>query len=275
MSTQQQTVENILNSDEFNSNHVNMDNTIYYNRNTLIIGKRSTGKTSFVIHEIYSKLQHMIDNVFLISTCDHILDEYNIITDKIYNPKELDVIYNNISHDHDKKSLIIIEDIGFSKSILTLLDSILSNGCNLNTSVVIVSERDLEYPHSTRKLINNYIIANDNYINNIQNLYHNYFNNYQNFNVFENTILHLKPYEFLCKTWKLDPNTNNNFIRIYKVNITNEKLRFIKSTLNYGKNQILIDIINQIMIDIKNQQSTDKIMNNLTDIKIRLENQNE
>lgn len=241
-------------SEEGNGCASSLMNT-YFNRNTLIIGKRCSGKTSFVIHEIYRQLQSILDTIYVIVGDNCSIDQYSNITNKVYNSKELNEIYNNITQNHDKKSLIIFDDVIIDLLPPLTMESLLMSGCHLNTSVVIVSGYSIELKPNLRNNMDNYIVAEDNNISNIKRLYEQFFSIYPSFNSFQHEISQLKPYEFLCKS-------RDQYVNTYKVNINPNGLRFIKSNLEInGTNELKLDqqLVNRItqtineLVDIRNQ----------------------
>ncbi len=180
---------------------VNSDLNYEYNKHYLIIGKRSSGKTNFIINNIYSKICNQIDNIYIF-TASHNYKYYEKITDLFYDIKDVNLILSDLfkeCKDKKIKTLVIfdnvINNIKFYKSneLMELFYNARHNGITL----IVTMEYPLGITPDLRLNFDYVIVAKEYIHSNIQRLYEHYFGFYQTLNIFKEILECLEVYEFL------------------------------------------------------------------------------
>lgn len=168
----------------------------FFNRNTLIIGKRECGKTTLIRH-IYQTLQDDIDHVYYLSTK---LDSQTVFP-TIHNSLDTQIVRSVIKSaiKSDGNKMIILDDAKYSKELMNsreFQNLILNNRPNKITFIMVY-----QYPINAnpiiRSNIDNVFIANDDCYSFQQKLYDHYGGQFESLKTFINKIKQLEPYEFL------------------------------------------------------------------------------
>jgi hypothetical protein len=168
----------------------------YLNLNTLVIGKRTTGKTVLVIYELYRQIQSEITEVYVISNIYE--TEYKKITNKIYSPNDLPEIVSHIMKNYAKNTLIIIDgemDMDWNKS--NEFKTIMLNGRHFHISLFFTSQIDYGLTPTIRGNIDNVIVAQDSVESNTKRLYEHYFGLFPKFTLFKEALSFLPCHTFL------------------------------------------------------------------------------
>ncbi len=106
---------------------------------SLILGKRGSGKTFFVINDIYPRISDEIEDIFVISDLTN--TEYLQITDTVYLPEHMDNICKYLDNLERKevKKLLIIDD---HTNKIFRSNGLLNLACvcsEINLKIVIIS----------------------------------------------------------------------------------------------------------------------------------------
>lgn len=237
----------------------------YLNKNNLIIGKRCTGKTFFIINEIYYQLQNIIDQLFVISSMD---ESYRSITDKTYNFDELPNIYSHLRNQKNslkKQTLIIIDGVSDDIVKSKEMKDLIYNGRHLEVTLIISSQYPINLTPSMRANMDNIMTASENLISFQKKLYEMYFGYIPTFNQFQSILAALKSYYFLMSVshWGNQSNLHEKF-GWYQAH-QKDDLRCMKNTIQLDnhvdrlKRTQLHDLIERTsqsideLIDIRNQ----------------------
>jgi hypothetical protein len=180
---------------------VNSDVNYQYNKHYLIIGKRATGKTNFIINNIYSKISNEIDNIYIF-TASHNYKYYEKITDLFYDIKDVNLVLGDLIKEYKNKktkTLVIfdnvINNIKFYKN--NELMELFYNARHYEITLIATMEYPLGITPDLRLNFDYVITAQENFHSNIQRLYEHYFGFYQTLNIFKEVLECLKVYEFL------------------------------------------------------------------------------
>lgn len=128
----------------------------YLNKKILIIGKRATGKTQMIIHEIYHQLKDVVDHVIVFKNIDGVSptdpDEYICIThaDQIYTPHDLSKVIQQI--DKSLRNLIIFDNCGYDHNLMssTHMRNLLFNLRWYNATLVVADQSPYSMPPEVR-----------------------------------------------------------------------------------------------------------------------------
>lgn len=243
------------------------DQHTYLNKNTLIIGKRATGKTSFIICEIYRLIENDIDQIYVITPEEYSFQsEYKKITNKTYLLRDMPDILSHIKDNHDQRCLIVMDDVSeLEKS--SAFKEIIINGRNLHVTVAI----SLQYPMFSpgiRGNIDNIVVAHDNNLSTVKRLYEQYFGIYPSFTIFKEIIQTLPKYKFL---FIINTSITHNYDDVIGYHMADTKC----GNLVYRANDFVVpkdksvdmstllqrvnNVINEL-IDIRNQLKSDPII---------------
>jgi len=180
---------------------VNSDVNFQNNKHYLIIGKRTSGKTNFIINNIYSKISNEIDNIYIF-TASHNYKFYEKITDLFYDIKDLNLILCDLFKEYkDKKTktLVIfdnvINNIKFYKS--NELMELFYNARHYEITLIATMEYPLGITPDLQLNFDYVITAQENFHSNIQRLYEDYFGFYPTLNIFKKVLECLEVHEFL------------------------------------------------------------------------------
>jgi hypothetical protein len=236
----------------------------YFRKNTLIIGKRGMGKTTFVIHEIYRQLCHRIDNVYVILPDGCARNVYDVVTNKTYKYQDLPTIVRHIKANRTQNTLIIIEHAGDSDiERLEAFKEVVLNGRCMNITMVMTVQYSM-FSSGIRGNFDNIISARDNNQSWLKRLYEHYYGIFPSFPIFNAFVQILPEYTFLCVINTSHSTKIDDIIGWYKADITTDIIYRPSDLSIIEKNPldtqpqsaILIHRINQVideLVAIRNQ----------------------
>ncbi len=164
---------------------------------SLILGKRGSGKTFFVINDIYARISDEIEDIFVIANQSD--SEYLQITDTIYTIDHLDNIIKYLDNPERKsvKKLLIIDT--HSKDILSnnKLINIASITYSLNLKIVLVNNSSSGISPHLRANIRWVLFGNESYTCEIKRNYDLFGGQFKNYENFTNHYDIFKGWEFM------------------------------------------------------------------------------
>ncbi len=165
---------------------------------SLILGKRGSGKTFFVINDIYPRISDEIEDIFVISDLTN--TEYLQITDKIYSLEDLEHISKHIDSPERKKvkKLLIIDT--YSKEVFSsnnkLIDlSYVAYGLNLK--IILVKSSSVGLSPYLRNNIKWVLFGNESNTGEIKRNYDLFGGQFKNYDNFANHYNIFKGWEFM------------------------------------------------------------------------------
>lgn len=167
------------------------DKDTYLLKNTVIIGRRMSGKTTLILHEIYGQIRQSIEQLYVILPNGDHNQEYQNITNQTYTPKDIDAIVATITANPKKQTLVIIDGCDYQSFKLNLRRLIL-NGRHFGVTLIITEQTSNMTPQ-IRSCMDNVIVAPDVNPSVIKKLYDQYFGIYPHLNTFSEIM------RFLCK----------------------------------------------------------------------------
>ncbi len=166
---------------------------------TLILGKRGSGKTFFVINDIFTRISDEIDDVFIISNSSIPHSEYLQITDRIYSIEHLDKIHRYVTDPNRKlkNKLLIVDvsnkDIYFNNRLIDL-----SSCCHhINLKMILVNSSSVGIPPHLRYNIKWILFGNESCTSEIKRNFDLFGSKFGNYDNFENHYDIIKGWEFM------------------------------------------------------------------------------
>ena len=236
---------------------------------SLVLGPKITGKTSFVINQIYGDVCESLDELYVFSQYLH---KYSSITDKVYDIKEFNFLITSLkqrcSENKNNPQVMIIIDNGyistsdFSRS--TGVIEVLMNGrhLNLNITFVLVTQDISLLPSKLRNNIDNIIVGNRYNRSSLKRIYEYYFGMYDNYNIFKKVYDYLGNYEFLINTYEQE-----GFINISRLLDNHHIIPSTNNLISFSEKVGINERDNEIR-DLT--QQTNMMIDNLVNIRNRL-----
>ncbi len=232
---------------------------------SLILGKRNSGKTFFVINDIYPRISDEIADIFVIGNPSS--TEYTQITDTIYLSEHLDSICQYLDNTERKNipKLLIIDD--YSNKILQN-HKLLNLACvctDINLKIVIISSCISGLSPHLRSRIRWVLFGNETNSNEIKRNYDIFGqNHFKDLKFFEEHYDIIQGQEFMV----MDQGTTNlqlNFVRASKQiklkKINSPKIEFSEES---DLNSLITEVNNTInqLVGIRNKLKSMKKSSN-------------
>lgn len=185
----------------FRETLVNSDFSFTHNKQYLIIGKCGSGKTNFIINNIYSKISNEIDNIYLFTSKNN-YKYYEKITDIIHDFSYVDLILSNLFKDCESKktnTLVILDDIiNINKFKSYEIKKLFYNARHYGITLIVSMQYPCGLMPELRSCFDYVITAQERFLHSyIQRLYEYYFGFYSTLNIFKDVLKTLEDYEFL------------------------------------------------------------------------------
>ncbi len=216
---------------------------------SLILGKRGSGKTFFVINDIYARISDEIEDIFVVSNTNTTDSEYLQITNKIYSTDDIEYIIKYLSdtkRSQVKKLLII--DIQ-CKDIYNNLIELVTYHTHINLKIIMVNSTSVGIPPHLRCRIKWLLFGNESCTSEIKRNYDLFGRQFINYDNFENhydiiqgqefMVLDLANTELKLKIVKAAKQLKLKKITSPEISIQDNKSNEIKEII--GEVNILID----------------------------------
>ncbi len=190
---------------------------------SLVLGKRATGKTFFVLNDIYPRISDEIEDIFVIS--EPVDEQYKKITNNIYSVNKLDQIiksYDNLEKKYSKKLLIV--DISDYRNLNknNKFSNLVSIHTHINLNIILILQSSVGMDPITRNSINNLYMAYESSNGEIKRNYEYFGKSYPDFKSFSDSIEYIQGQEFLHMKY---PDKPAQYMRAHK----QIKLKYIQS----------------------------------------------
>lgn len=223
---------------------------------SLVLGKKATGKTFFVLNDIYPRISDEIEDIFVISEPTD--EQYKKITNNIYSINKLDQIiqsYDNSEKRNIKKLLIV--DIPDYKSLnkSNKFSNLVSIHTHINLNIILVLQSSIGMDPITRNSIDNLYMAYEACNSEIKRNYEYFGKTYPDLKSFADSVEYIQGQEFLHMKY---PDKPAQYMRAHK----QIKLKYIQSVELDDSQEI--PEINEILSEVN------ELINNLVGIRNRL-----